>query len=89
MLCTRPKRPNLLLLIVVLAAGHCFAADDRAAGKAERIDKVVARYAKYGYLNGAVLVAEHGKIIYEKGIGEATWNRMCRTPRTQSSASLR
>jgi CubicO group peptidase (beta-lactamase class C family) len=71
MLSTMLKRLSLLLLIVVLVAGRSFAAEDRIASKGERIGELVARYAKYGYLNGAVLVAEHGKIIYEKGVGEA------------------
>src|SRR6266446_635319 len=79
------KRSSLLsLLIVVLAAGQCSAAENRSPSKAERINELVARYAKYGYLNGAVLVAEHGKIIYEKGVGEANMkSHVPNTPRTK------
>ncbi len=56
----------------------------RITRPAERIDELVGRYAKYGYLNGAVLVAEQGKIIYEKGIGEANMElHVPNTPRTK------
>jgi len=84
MLWTMLKRLGLLLIIIVLAAGQCPATEDRSASKAGRIDELVARYAKYGYLNGAVLVAEHGKIIYEKGVGDANMkSRVPNTPRTK------
>ena len=36
-----------------------------------RIDRVAKRYGEYGYLNGTVLVARHGKVIYERGFGGA------------------
>jgi CubicO group peptidase (beta-lactamase class C family) len=42
-----------------------------ATTKAGQIDAVVSHYAAYGYLNGAVLVADHGKVIYSKGVGYA------------------
>src|SRR5215469_16649307 len=42
-----------------------------AQTKVERIDKVVRYYHERGYFNGAVLVGEKGRIIYEKGVGEA------------------
>jgi len=78
------KRPSLLFIIIVLAAGQCSAREDRSASKAGRIDELVARYAKYGYLNGAVLVAEHGQIIYEKGVGDANIkSHVPNTPRTK------
>jgi len=85
MLWTMLKRSNLLfIIVVVLGTGQCSAAEDRSASKAERIGELVARYAKYGYLNGAVLVAEQGKIIYEKGVGEANMkSHVPNTPRTK------
>lgn len=52
----------------------------RAAGKAERIQELVSQYERYGYLNGAVLVAERGHVIYERGVGEA--NMELHTPNT-------
>jgi CubicO group peptidase (beta-lactamase class C family) len=36
-----------------------------------RFDNLVSYYQKAGFVNGVVLVAEHGKIIYAKGLGEA------------------
>lgn len=84
MLCSMLKRIHFLLFTVVLVIGCRVAAENRGASKAERIDELVARYAKYGYLNGAVLVAERGKIIYEKGVGEANMvSHVPNTPRTK------
>lgn len=84
MLCSMLKRISLLLFTVVLVIGCSVAAENRGASKAERIDELVARYAKYGYLNGAVLVAEHGEIIFEKGVGEANMEtHVANTPRTK------
>lgn len=78
------KRLCFLFLMVRFVMGGYSATESRAASKAERIDELVARYAKYGYLNGAVLVAEHGMIIYEKGIGEANMeSHVPNTPRTK------
>ncbi len=37
----------------------------------ETIDKLLNQYQDYGQLNGAVLVAEHGKVILRKGFGMA------------------
>lgn len=42
-----------------------------AQSKAEKIDQLVSKYAEYGQFNGAVLVAEQGKVIYKKGFGMA------------------
>lgn len=38
---------------------------------ARKIDSLLKQYYDYGQLNGAVLVAEKGKIIYKKGFGMA------------------
>jgi CubicO group peptidase (beta-lactamase class C family) len=57
--------------LVLLAPTLCGATEVPPTSKAARIDALVSRYERYGYLNGAVLVAEHGKVIYEKGIGNA------------------
>jgi CubicO group peptidase (beta-lactamase class C family) len=55
-------------------------ADDGPARKAAQIDDLIRRYEQCGYLNGAVLVAEHGRTIYEKGVGQA--NMESHTPNT-------
>ncbi|MCK4226091.1 serine hydrolase [candidate division WOR-3 bacterium] len=47
-----------------------------AQDKAEKIDELMKIYYDYGQFNGTVLVAENGKVIYEKGFGLANmeWN---------------
>lgn len=44
--------------------------------KASKIDSLVSLYHKYGQFNGSVLVADNGKVLYEKGFGLANmeWN---------------
>jgi CubicO group peptidase (beta-lactamase class C family) len=39
--------------------------------KAEKINDLISTYAEYGKFNGAVLVAEKGKVIYKKAFGLA------------------
>jgi CubicO group peptidase (beta-lactamase class C family) len=50
---------------------HKAAAKGVPLNKAEKIDALIRLYAEDGYLNGAVLVAENGKIIYQKAFGLA------------------
>src|SRR5215467_1460615 len=70
-----------LQLILLLIDAPVFAPVQVAAQtKAERIDEVVRYYHERGYFNGAVLVGEEGRIIYEKGVGEA--NFTSQTPNT-------
>ena len=61
----------LLAAVVVLGLEQSQATEKSATDKAARIDELVTRYEQCGYLNGAVLVAEHGKVLYEKGVGKA------------------
>lgn len=63
---------------LLLACGTCRAGDD--VGKAARIDELVRRYEQCGYLNGAAPVAQHGKVIYSRGVGQA--NIESHTPNT-------
>lgn len=42
-----------------------------AQDKTQKIDELVQQYAALGQINGAVLVAENGKVIYSKGAGYA------------------
>jgi CubicO group peptidase (beta-lactamase class C family) len=62
------KTRNLLTLFVIalLTATAAVAQD-----KAQKIDALLKNYYDYGQLNGAVLVAENGKVIYKKGFGMA------------------
>jgi CubicO group peptidase (beta-lactamase class C family) len=54
-----------------------------AQSKTERIDQVVKIYNENRSFNGAVLVSEHGKAIYSKGIGLA--NREWDIPNTSDT----
>lgn len=57
--------PALVAVFVVLAATA------QAVDKAGQIDALVKQYVDLGQFNGAVLVAENGKVIFEKGYGLA------------------
>ena len=65
------KRYVSILLAIVYGAFPLFAQD-----KAAEIDKLMQSYYDYGKFNGAVLVAESGKVIFKKGYGLANmeWN---------------
>ena len=53
---------------------------DPSTTKASKIDQLVSRYQQCGYFNGSILVAEHGKVLYERGVGYA--DIQTRTPNT-------
>jgi CubicO group peptidase (beta-lactamase class C family) len=67
-----------LVILAVWCAISASAAD--SGEKAARIRDLVAHYQRCGYLNGAVLVADHGKVLYAQGVGEA--NMETHTPNT-------
>jgi CubicO group peptidase (beta-lactamase class C family) len=54
-----------LILFVFIAATNSF------AQPAKKIDELMKQYYDYGQFNGAILVAEKGKILYDKGLGMA------------------
>lgn len=62
-------------LILVSAQGIAFS-QTATANKAKKIDEVMSLANKYRLFNGAVMVAEDGKVIYKKGHGLANmeWN---------------
>jgi CubicO group peptidase (beta-lactamase class C family) len=62
----KTKRILALLVFAVLTASAAIAQD-----KAQKIDALLKTYYDYGQLNGAVLVADGGKVIYKKGFGMA------------------
>jgi CubicO group peptidase (beta-lactamase class C family) len=68
------RRVPFILLTAILASTQLFAAV--SAEKVARIDQTVKRYYDVGRFGGMVLVAEDGKIVYEKGFGfaNAEWN---------------
>src|SRR5688500_552816 len=55
-----------LVLIAFITVTHAFAQES-----AKTIDDLLKQYHDYGQFNGSVLVADKGKIIYEKGFGSA------------------
>src|SRR5690242_12541277 len=59
-----------------LPALCCFIYYSNAQSKTTHIDKLMHQYAANGQFNGVVLVAEKGKIIYQKafGIADFEWN---------------
>jgi CubicO group peptidase (beta-lactamase class C family) len=56
------------IIIVFLFVGVCNAYSQT---KAQKIDELMTAYNKLEQFNGTVLIAERGKIIYEKGFGFA------------------
>jgi CubicO group peptidase (beta-lactamase class C family) len=64
--------PLLMTAVWLLAAHASVLAQDKAA----KIDELMKTYHSYRQFNGAVLVAENGKVIFKKGYGMANmeWN---------------
>ncbi len=69
---------NLFCFILVsfLFFSIAFSGDSFAQSKAEKIDKLLTGYFDKGMLNGSVLVAEKGELLFKKGYGLANmeWN---------------
>ena len=77
------KLPSLLALFFLLAPTE-LSGQAPSPDKAQRIDQVVSHYQKLGYFNGAILVADGGKVIYAKGVGEANMaSHILNTPQTK------
>jgi CubicO group peptidase (beta-lactamase class C family) len=55
-----------LFIVAFITATNAFAQQN-----VQKIDGLVKQYYDYGQFNGSILVAEKGKIIYEKGFGMA------------------
>ena len=55
--------------IIFWLVATSFAADDTAA----KLEKLLNAYHDAGLLNGVVLVADHGRVIYKKGFGYANF----------------
>jgi CubicO group peptidase (beta-lactamase class C family) len=70
-----PSRTCLRALVLILFT-VAFQAAVLAQDKVAKIDQLLALHTKYGQFNGAVLVADNGKVIYQKGFGLANmeWN---------------
>jgi CubicO group peptidase (beta-lactamase class C family) len=55
-----------LFIVAFITATNAFAQQNE-----QKIDDLLKQYYDYGQLNGTVLVADKGKVIYEKGFGQA------------------
>ena len=68
-----PRISSLIIAIAFLLAAQ---ASVHAQDKAAKIDELMKIYNSYRQFNGAVLVAENGKVIFKKGYGMANmeWN---------------
>jgi CubicO group peptidase (beta-lactamase class C family) len=62
----KTARVFTLLIVAFISATNAFSQQN-----AQKIDGLMKQYHDYGQFNGSVLVAEKGKIIYEKGFGLA------------------
>jgi CubicO group peptidase (beta-lactamase class C family) len=78
------RNPHALVGAVCIALSLLAVIPVAAQTKAERIAKLVEGYHRVGKLNGSVLVAEKGKVIYREGLGEAdrSWG-IPNTPETR------
>jgi CubicO group peptidase (beta-lactamase class C family) len=56
----------ILSIVALITATNGFAQQN-----VQKIDRLLKQYYDYGQFNGSILVAERGKIIYEKGFGMA------------------
>lgn len=76
----RTARVFGLFVVALLAASSVFAQGDVQ----RKIDGLLKQYHDYGQLNGSVLVADGGKVIYEKGFGMANMEwKIPNTPDTK------
>ncbi|MEX1139699.1 MAG: serine hydrolase [Bacteroidota bacterium] len=68
-------RSSLKLQVVTLVLSVCFLSLQTGISqtKAEKIDALLKQVSENGQFNGAVLVAENGKVIYKKGYGKANF----------------
>jgi len=65
----RPARLARILIALLLLVSNSLVAS--AAGSADRIDALLARYRELGLFNGSALVADQGQVVMKKGYGLA------------------
>ncbi|WP_166924732.1 serine hydrolase [Flavobacterium poyangense] len=68
----RSLQKTLVICFIALSTSTLSFAQD----KAKKIDQLMSLYNQYGQFNGSVLIAEHGKVLFKKGYGQANmeWN---------------
>ena len=72
----RFREPRILPLLTAILSLLAAQASVLAQDKAAKIDELMKTYNSYRQFNGAVLVAENGKVIFKMGYGMANmeWN---------------
>jgi len=79
-----PKIIKISLFLYAALLLFVFTHHVHSQDKVQKIDELVQQYAALGQINGAVLVAENGKVIYSKGLGYAdTENKVLNNPETK------
>lgn len=63
--------PFTNILLITVSTFLSFQNDILAQDKSAKIDELMQRYHDYGQFDGAVLVAEDGKVVFKKGYGFA------------------
>ena len=73
---TFKTRALVVCATILVALQSAALAQHTAQDKPAKIDEVMTAANKYRLFNGSALVAEHGKVIYKKGLGLAQmeWN---------------
>lgn len=69
-LATMNQRRSCTFVFAILGSFLIYPPDPSTT-KASKIDQLVSEYQQCGYFNGSILVAEHGKVLYERGVGYA------------------
>lgn len=64
----------VIVLCVNLLAAITATGGDFPNNKSDKIDELMSKYNEFKYFNGTVLVAEKGKVIFEKGYGMANFD---------------
>ena len=81
-----PRTLSLVIATVCLLGAHVTVL---AQDKAAKIDELMKVYNSYQQFNGAVLVAENGKVIFKKGYGMADMSGAFQSNLTPSSVWAR
>src|SRR5437868_3646554 len=77
------KASRTAVLIAFSVAGLSWGARAEAQTRASKIDVLMRSLSERGQFNGSILVAEHGRMIYERGFGKADVKRnVAFTPKT-------
>jgi CubicO group peptidase (beta-lactamase class C family) len=61
----------ILLIIILMGTSAVLAQNNATQNNTQKIEALMKSYNDYGQFNGAVMVAEKGRIVYEKGFGMA------------------